>query len=175
MKKSILMIRCANGEVIEKLINYINDKYEGEEIDFYCLIQKSSTESFKQKYPYIKYIEKEDGFFSYELFKKNKIIQKQLAGIYFDEIYIPSSYPDFPDFNEVFLIVSKIKSEKTILFNCYGETITKKLKFALLWIDKYLGEIIYFIKVLIALIGILIIYIFMYPYYFVKRKLFKSM
>lgn len=173
--KNVLMIRCANGETIEKIVKHINNKYKNEEIKFYCLIQKSSIESFQQKYPYIKYIEKEDGFFSYKLFEEDKKLQNQLAEIYFDEVYIPSSYADFPDFNEVFLIGSKIKGKQTILFNCYGETVSKKLNFILLWIDKYLGEIIYFLKVLFALIGIVIIYIFAYPYYFIKRKLIKSM
>lgn len=174
MKKNLLMIRCANGETIEKLINHINNKYKNEEINFYCLIQKSSIENFKQKYPYIEYIEKEDGFFSYNFFKKNKQLKNKLENMHFDEIYIPSSYVDYPDFNEVFLISSRIKNKKIILFNCYGEILEKKLNFVLLWVDRYLGEVIYFIKVLFALIGISIIYAFIYPYYFVKRKLFKN-
>lgn len=45
-----------------------------------------------------------------------------------------------------FLICSKIKNDKTILYNCYGETVEKKLNFAYIWIDKNLGEAIYFSK-----------------------------
>lgn len=55
-----------------------------------------------------------------------------------------------------------------------GEVQEQKLSFVSLWIDKYLGEVIYFIKVLFALIGIFIIYIFAYPYYFIKRRLFRN-
>lgn len=171
MKKDILIIRCANGEVTEKVINYINNKYRDEEINIHCLIQKSSTPSFKQKYPFIKYIEKEDGIFSYKIFKKNRVLRKYLKNLYFYETYIPSSYIDYPDFNDVFIISSKIRTEKTILFNCNEEMIEKKMNFIILWVDKYLGEVIYLFKVLFALVGISIIYLFYYPYYFIKRKL----
>ncbi|WP_061320769.1 hypothetical protein [Clostridium botulinum] len=174
MKKKFFFIRSANGQVVEQLINYINNKYSNENIDLYCLIQKSSAKSLKEKHPYIKCIEKEDGFFKYLTFKKNKEVLNKINNLQFSEVYIPSSYADYPDFNEVFLICSQIKKDKTILFNCYGETINKELNFFSLWIDKNLGEIIYFFKILFALIGISLIYLVCYPYYFIKRKLFDN-
>ncbi|BDB02542.1 hypothetical protein FDA95_08860 [Clostridium botulinum] len=174
MKKKIFFIRSANGQAVEQLINYINDKYNNEDIDLYCLIQKSSVKSFNEKYPCIKCIESEDGFFKYSIFKNNKELLNKFNDFQFDVLYIPSSYGDYPDFNEVFLICSKIKNNKTILYNCYGEIIEKKLNFASIWIDKNLGGAIYFFKILFALIGISLIYLVCYPYYFVKRKFFDN-
>ncbi|KEI97152.1 hypothetical protein N494_12875 [Clostridium botulinum A2B7 92] len=174
MGKKIFFIRSANGQAVEQLVNYINNKHSNEDIDLYCLIQKSSMKSFNEKYPYIKCIEKEDGFFKYSTFKKNKEVINKINNLHFNELYIPSSYADYPDFNEVFLICSKIKNDKTILYNCYGEIVEKKLNFAFIWIDKNLGEVIYFFKILFALIEISLIYLVCYPYYFVKRKLFDN-
>ncbi|MCS4524548.1 hypothetical protein JTT07_13175 [Clostridium botulinum] len=68
----------------------------------YCLIQKSSVKSFNEKYPSIKCIESEDGFFKYSVLKNNKELLHKLNDFQFDELYIPSSYGDYPDFNEVF-------------------------------------------------------------------------
>lgn len=48
------------------------------------------------------------------------------------------------------------------------------LRFMCVCIDKYLGEIIYLFKVLLALIEIFLIYTLYYPYYFLKEKLFSS-
>ncbi|EPY6466784.1 hypothetical protein ACWO2F_001196 [Clostridium sporogenes] len=174
MGKNIFFIRSANGQVIEQLVDYIKNKHKNENIKLYCLIQKSSVKSFNEKYPSIKCIESEDGFFKYSMFKNNKELLHKLNDFQFDELYIPSSYGDYPDFNEVFLICSKTKNDKTILYNCYGETVEKKLNFASIWIDKNLGEAIYLFKILFALIGISLIYLVCYPYYFVKRKLFDN-
>ncbi|MEW9093564.1 MAG: hypothetical protein AB2417_00660 [Clostridiaceae bacterium] len=174
MKKNILIIRCASERTIEKLLDNINNRYKIEENSLYCLIQKSFITSYEKKYPYIKYIEKEDGFFNYKSFRKNVRLQNQLKNIYFDEICIPSSYIDFPDFEDVFIIASTIKCKKYILFNVDGEMKEQRLDFISLWIDKYLGNIIYFIKLIFALIGISIIYILSYPYYFIKKTLFRN-
>lgn len=158
---------------MDKVINYLKKYNKDDRI--YCLIQKGSIKTFKEKYPYINYIEKEDGFFKYKYFKKNLYLKNKLKGINFDTIYIPSSYVDFPDFQDTFMIASKIDSRKYILFNIHGEIQEQNLNFVFLWIDKYLGEIIYFIKVLFALIGIIIIYVLGYPYYFLKNKLIRDM
>ncbi|MCY6353983.1 hypothetical protein [Clostridium sp. ZS2-4] len=171
--KNILIIRSANMAAMDKLINYI--KKHNEDYNIYCLIQKGSIKNFKEKYPCINYIEKEDGFFKYKDFKKNLDLKNKLKDINLDSIYIPSSYVDFPDFQDTFMIASKIASRKYILFNIEEEIQEQNLNFMLLWIDKYLGEIIYFIKVLFALIGIFIIYVLGYPYYFLKNKVMRDM
>ncbi|WP_434290098.1 hypothetical protein [Clostridium botulinum] len=167
--KKILIVRSANMVTMDKLIMYIihnNNDYK-----IYCLIQESSITSFKNSYPYINFIKKEDGFFNYENFKDNKELISQLNDIYFDEIYIPSSTVDFSNFQETFMIVSKIKANRNILFNCYGEIHKQNLKFYSLWFDKYFNNIVYFIKVFFALLGIAVLYLISYPYYLVKNKL----
>lgn len=155
--KNILIIRSASMATMDKLINYLKENNKNQNV--YCLIQKGSMKTFKEKYLHIKYIEKEDGFFKYEEFKHNLYLKNTLNSINFDDIYIPSSYIDFPNFQDTFMIASKINCKKYILFNMDGEVQEQKLSFVSLWIDKYLGEVIYFIKVLFALIGIFIIYI----------------
>lgn len=169
--KNILIIRSANMNVIDKLINYIISKSEKEKIKLYCLIQKSSLSSFSGKYNFINFIEKEDGFFCYKNFKNNKELRKKVNSIDFDEIYIPSSTADFRNFEEAFMIASKIKADKNILFNCNREICDKKLNFYLVCFDKYFGEIIYFIKLIFVYMFIFITYIFSYFYYFIKNKL----
>lgn len=168
--KNILIIRSANAITMDKLIDHIKDKNKNLEYKMYCLIQKNSIPVYKKSYPYMNFIEKEDGFFNYKNFKNNKELISKLDEIYFNEIYIPSSTADFLDFEETFMIVSKIKADKRILFNCYEESYEQKLIFYILWFDKYFGKIVYFIKVLFALLGIALIYLLAYPYYFVKNK-----
>lgn len=58
------------------------------------------------------------------MLKNNKELLHKLNDFQFDELYIPSSYGDYPDFNEVFNMF-KNKNDKTILYNCYGETVEK--------------------------------------------------
>lgn len=41
-------------------------------------------------------------------------------------------------------------------------------------VQKYFKEVIYFIKVLFALVGIVVIYILGYPIFYIKNKLFKN-
>lgn len=174
MTINIILIRSANEEVFEKLIKYVNIKYKNDQINLYCLIQKSLVKNFKKKYPNFNCIEKDDGFFEYNQFKRNLKLIENISNNEFDELYIPSSYIDYPDFNDVFMISCRIKNKKTILFNCNEETIEKKFNFILLWIDNYLGDIIYFIKILFALIKIVIIYALYYPYNFIKDKLISN-
>lgn len=169
--KNSLIIRSASMETMDKLIKYLKENNKNDNI--YCLIQKSSIKDFKEKYSHINYIDKEDGFFKYKNYKHNLNLKTKLRSINFDNIYIPSSYINFPGFEDTFMIASKINSKKYILFNVDGEVQEQKLNFVSLWIDKYIGYLIYFIKVLIALIGIFIIYIFAYPYYFIKKLFVK--
>ncbi|MGJ8770681.1 hypothetical protein [Clostridium botulinum] len=171
--KNILIIRSANMETMDKLIKYIKEANKNINYKIYCLIQRGSIKVFQEKYAFIDYIEKEDGFFEYKAFINNKELVKKLNICHFEEVYIPSSYIDYPNFHHTFMIVSKINSKKYILFNKDGEAQEQKFNFYLLWIDKYLSEVIYFIKVLFALVGIFIIYVFGYSYYFIKRKLLK--
>lgn len=155
---------------MDKLINYILDKNKNIDYRIYCLIQKSSVSSFKHTYPYMDFIEKEDGFFNYKDFKNNSQLIRKFNSIYFDEIYIPSSTVEFNNFEETFMIVSKIKTNKNILFNCDGDIYVKRINFYLICLDKYFGNIVYCIKVLFALLGIAVIYSVVCPYYFIKNK-----
>lgn len=173
--KNILIIRSANMPIIDKLINYIRNKNQNINFKLFCLIQRSSVLSFKEKYPFITYIEKEDGFFSYRNFKINKELKEMLNSIGFDEIYIPSSSEDFIDFEETLLIVGKIKTKKNILFNCYEETFKNEVNFYSIWFDIFFGKIIYIIKILCAVIGIIMIYVIGSMYYFIKNKLFDKL
>ncbi|ENK1242706.1 hypothetical protein AB2063_000828 [Clostridium botulinum] len=167
--KNILIIRSADIKTMNKLIEYIkvNNKNDN---NVYCLIQKSSIIDFKKKYPHINYIEKEDGFFNYKDFKKNIQLISNLNSIYFDEVYIPSSTVDFPNFQETFMIASKLNTNKNILFNCYGDVNEQKLDFYYSYFNKHFSNILYFLKVLVAFLGIALIYLTMHFCYFIKGK-----
>lgn len=154
--KNILIIRSANAKVIELLINYIGLK--SEETRIYMLIQKSSISFFNSKYPSINFIEKENGFFNYNKFKDNKDVKERLNEISFDETYIPSSYANFPDFQETFMIATKIKSKEKFLFNCFGEVYKLNTKFSFLVIDKYCNKIVFFIKLLTMVVKLMLQY-----------------
>lgn len=167
--KNILIMRSANMKTMERIIDYLK-KYN-KNYNIYCLVQKSGIDTFKEKYPHINYIEKKDGFFKYKEFKEDFNLKNKLKNIEFDKLYIPSSYADFPEFQDVFMIASKINSKKYFLFNVNGEIQEYNFNFISLWIDKYLGDIIYLFKVILALIGIAIIYVLYYPYCFFKEKL----
>ncbi|MCY6959574.1 hypothetical protein [Clostridium brassicae] len=98
--KTILIMRIANMQTMEQLISYLKEHNKKDNI--YCLIQKSSIEAFKEKYPHINYIEKQNGFFKYKEFKKDINLKSKLKCVKADEMYIPSSYIDFPDFQDAF-------------------------------------------------------------------------
>lgn len=166
--KNILIIRSANIKTMDKLIKYI--KENNKNYNVYCLIQKSSIINFKEKYPHINCIEKEDGFFNYKVFKKNIQLTSKLNSIYFDEVYIPSSTVDFPNFQETFMIASKLNANKNILFNCYADVNEQKLNFYSSYFNKNFSNILYFLKVLVAFLGIALIYLTMYFCYFIKNK-----
>lgn len=95
---------------------------------------------FKEKYPNINFIQNQELFFSYKNFKNNKDLKNILNKFFFDEIYIPSSTVDFSNFEEVYLIVSKIKANKNIFFNCDGETYHKKVNFYAIWFKNILKK-----------------------------------
>ena len=159
--------------VVDKLIDYILKKYNNQICKLYILIQKGSSKAFNKKYPNILCIEKEDGFFSYNLFKKNLRLRNQLSKLKFDEVYIPSSYSNFDGFSETFMIANYIRSENYILFNSLEEIQNIKLNKFKILIQKYLEYIIYTEKVIGALILIGICYIIYYPYCKLKNMLFK--
>lgn len=169
--KNILIIRSCNIKVFDMLVKYINKLNEKASYKIYCMIQENSCDSFKEKYPYIEYIKKENGAYKYKKFKTNFNLKKKLNSIKFDEIYIPSSSDNFNGFDETLLIVSKIKSEKVILFNNKGEACKYSPKFIIIFMDKYLSKVMYYTKVVVALFLISLTYIVGYPYYFLKNIL----
>ena len=167
--RKILIIRSANIIVIEKLINYINKKYIDERVQLYILIQKGLVKSFSEKYPQIYCVEREDEVFDYINFKKNNRLISKLEKLTFNEIYIPSSYSKFDEFDEIFLITSFIKTDCYILFNSFSEIEDVKLNNIYLLINRYYGKFIYLIKVFMATLIILCCYIVYYPYYKIKK------
>ncbi|NFG55199.1 hypothetical protein FC791_09115, partial [Clostridium botulinum] len=101
MSKKILIVRSANEIVIKKLINYITVTNKNN-IELYCLVQKNSVKLVKNIYSNIQcFIINEDNF-NYNQFKKNKNLINEINKNKYDEIYIPSSYLYFNNFNDIF-------------------------------------------------------------------------
>lgn len=119
MKKSILIFRSANYDVIFSLLDYIFGKYN--QIEIYLIVQKESIKILKDKYPNINYIINEDGFFKYEEYLKNTDLRNKIECRYYDEIYIPSSTVEITGFYEIECITSKVKKGKVLFYNCLGE------------------------------------------------------
>lgn len=168
--RNILIIRSANSKIIDKLILYIMDNNKNTKFNLYCLIPKSLSHELQNKYSFIKCIEKEDGFFSYKKFRRNKELRRKINEIFFDEVYIPSSTEDFLDFEEIFMITSRINANKNIFFNCYGKVHEKKIEYIFEYLHKYFKIITYFIKVFFAIILIGLLYVISCPYYFIKKR-----
>ena len=144
-------------QVIDNLIDHIYNKYKEHKI--YILLQKNSMESFQKKYPDFIYIQKEDGYFSYSKYKKNKELINFFKNNTFDEVYIPTSYQEYRNFTDTFLIASSIQSGKYFLFN--KDSIEKRIKLnkIVLISKKYWGAITYGIKLLVATFIIIITYL----------------
>lgn len=169
--KNILIIKCANAKVIDNLIKYINQ--EEKEAKIFILIQRGLSKDFSKKYPDIKCIQKEDGFFIYKTFVKNGTLRSELNDIKFDKIYIPSSYIKFDGCDEIFLISAKINAKKYILFNSLGEVQEVKLNKAILKFERYLRYLIYIIKATAAYMLAAICYTVYLPYFKIKGMLNK--
>lgn len=166
--KKILIIRSANMVTIDKLISSIQSIYK-DSYEIYMLIQKSSVKSFEEKYKNIKYIEKKDGFFYYRELKKDRIIFNRLKKMKFDNIYIPSSTNNFESLTEVFLIASDIKSKGYSICSWDGEINSITLYKGALYVEKYFGELIYFIKLVFALVNITYAYVLYFLWIKVKN------
>ncbi|MCS4516301.1 hypothetical protein JTS93_08850 [Clostridium botulinum] len=90
----------------------------------YCLIQKSSVKSFNEKYPSIKCIESEDGFLNIQCLKiiKNFYINLMISSLMNYIYHLPM---EITQTLTKFFNMFKNKNDKTILYNCYGETVEK--------------------------------------------------
>lgn len=171
---NILIIRSCNMAVFHDLMDNIDDKILSNNI--YCFTQKNSVSTLKIKYPYLNFIIKGNDVFNYNRLKNNKELIKQINNIKFDEIYIPSSCANFIDFEQVFMIASKITSNKNILFNVNCEKKIVSLNFWSIKLKNIIRHISYFIQIPIAVLCIALIYIIMYPYKYIKKyvnKFFK--
>ncbi|EKQ51114.1 MULTISPECIES: hypothetical protein [unclassified Clostridium] len=119
MKKNILIFRSASYDIICRLINYILEKYDSESI--YIIIQKEAIELLRIKYPNIKYIINENGFFKYNNYLENINLRNNVECREYQEIYIPSSTIEINNFQEIQAIISKISKKNVFFYNCLGE------------------------------------------------------
>lgn len=168
--KNILIIRSCNLAVFHDLIENI-EYNESDKI--YCLVQENSAITFKNMYPdFILFIDKNNNF-SYKSISKNINLFNKLSSIKFDEIYIPSSVTDFKNFEEIFKIVSKLKSNKYITFNVNCEKCDICLNYNKIWLLKCVEKISFILQIPVAITIILLIYIVMYPYTCICRYIEK--
>lgn len=163
--KNILIIRTCNLVVFDDLITYINDKYT-EEVNIYCLIQENVIDEFKSKYAFLKPINMKNGKIKYW---HNRNICKDIQKYEFDIMFIPSSYDNFNGFEDIFMIATKIKADKYMLFNVNNEILEKKLEFHKILFNKHLFNLTYKIKVPIIIIIIMILYTIFFIFHKIKQ------
>lgn len=133
MSKNVLVIRSANFSVVDIVIDYITKNNDN--LNIYFLSQESGISGIKEKVPDANIYIYPNGKFNYKEFSKNKDLISRIKKIEYDEVYIPSSYENFEDFQEIKLIVGKIKGKKIVLFNCYGKMSEVSLNFEKLYFD----------------------------------------
>ena len=133
MRKNILIIRSANFSVIDLLIDYILKNNERPNIFF--ISQEAGVSSIKERFLDGNIYIYPNGSFNYKTLNKNKHLADSINKIIYDEIYMPSSYENFDDFQEIKLILSTIKREKTFSFNCYGKITELSLDFKVLYFN----------------------------------------
>ena len=53
-------------------------------------------------------------------FQNKSLGMQQLEGMFFEEVYVPSSSPYFRDHESVFFFIDKLSYKNKILYDCYG-------------------------------------------------------
>lgn len=138
--KKILIFRTANFQVIRKNISHIINKYKNDEVEIYCLVQKSSLKIMKSKYEFIKFIVIDDGFFKFFKNVTDKRIRKILKENKFDEVYLPTSHEALYHVKKLLLyIYIMVNSNKLNLFTIEGRIVEINLKFIFI-IENFLKE-----------------------------------
>lgn len=110
-KEKILILRTAKMHVVDLLMKEINKDCE---VTF--LVQTNAVDEIKDKYPFAEIISIQDTYFNYESFCRNVTLDKK-----FDTVYVLTSMVSFWGYEEVFMIVNRIKCRKLIFFNGKGE------------------------------------------------------
>lgn len=169
--KKVLIIRSANDNTIDKLINYI--KIKEKNVQIYMLLQQNLVDMYREKYLDVCFFEIRDVFFNYKKFKKNIRLKNQVNSVKYDVIYIPSSTNGFYQFEEIFLIASSLSAEKYYLFDSESNVKQINLKNKLIKFKNGINKILYIIKKLICIFIIILIYIFYYPYNRIKHDIKK--
>lgn len=140
--KNILIIRSANLKVTDDLIHYLDNNVHLQTSNIYFLVQENSLEYFEKKCPEFNFFVKDNLGFNFNKMKNSELMSN-IRSIYYDEIYIPSSYYHFIDFYQIFLIISNLKRDKVILYNCAGIIEERKFSKRKL-IMRHLTEKIFF-------------------------------
>lgn len=140
--KKILFFRSAKWSVIDLLVQQFD-----KEDEIYCLVQHSSVDKIKEKYPMIHcYVLSED-YFSYYNFLES--IKEKME---FDEVYIPISGYQFNGLEEIYSIIEEINYQTLFLINGDGKIAScmKKEKQTLMdWLynRRIYTEILFFRKI----------------------------
>lgn len=117
--KNILVFQTAPDEIMDQLFHEL----EGRGDRLYCYVQSGYVEKYREKYKE-KYNEKCRQMIIVDSKKKDfqseDLSPLQLAGVCFEEIYVPSSSPYFRNYENVFFLIEKLEYRKKILYDCYG-------------------------------------------------------
>ncbi len=113
--KNILIFQTAPDEILERLFYELH----GQGCQLYCYVQSGYIEkcnkAYKEKYKHIIFVDSKR-----KDFQSDSLSLQQLSGIYFDEVYVPSSSPYFRNYENVFFFIEKLDYRQKILYDCYG-------------------------------------------------------
>lgn len=122
MKKA-LVFRTAQTHVVSELI----EKLECKNYKIWCVVQESSLDDLKTKYPSVNYITAPDGFFDYKKFKADRWLVKKIRRAKCGRVFVPSSSYEFNNFLEIRRIIYSLGFKKITYFVAYGKAVTMDL------------------------------------------------
>lgn len=125
---------------MDKLNKYILEKYRGNKLNIYCLVQRDSLSEIKLKFPNFKFIIYENRQFSYKIFRTQKKLRSTLHKFKFDLVIIPSSYENFDNFFDIKLIATKISTRQLIFVNCNVKIYKENIDFNKLIFKQFVNK-----------------------------------
>lgn len=117
--KNILVFWTASDEVMGQLFTEL--PRQGHQV--YCFIQDGRRKIHQKKYGQVIFVDSESRDFQSEILRSTR-----LEGMFFEEIYVPSSSPYFRNYENVFFFIEKLNYKEKILYDCYGNKRCYKAK-----------------------------------------------
>lgn len=107
----ILVFKTASDEVMDQLFQ----KLCGQGSQVYCLVPSGMIKKYKEIYTEAIFPDLHT-----DSLLDGNLEPGMLAGMHFEEIYVPSSSPYFRNYEELFFFIEELDYKWKILYDCYG-------------------------------------------------------